>query len=1123
MRNQSRYFLLLLLVSAWLFPSCVKQLEGAGEGQERSYQTVHFRATATEGSGTRATLDEFGHYVFERSDRLFVIDKAHVDDPSHAVLYGFLHLVAGEGDTVGLFDGDLMYFDSSEPHEPLTPADNLEIVATLVSGADELHTYTLHNGQITNASDAGYPNYPTNQVAVADEHGTAFQNAVRKYSHFTGTATYGNPSFTLAQHSAFLVFSITFDDDSSSDQFMPDNASLTVTLTNGSSTRTGAVTASSGGGSFVQANFAMAFPAGEQLSAGTKLDITDGNQRYPQQTLNNGNALTLKANNYYTINRTVTDNEFCIRPDAATFITFHYTYDSHKVQYKLGEAGWENVTSSAIEVPAGQTMRVRAVELSHSDERGILFESNNGSAKCYLYGDIMSLVYTNDAYTTKNTTVGASAFLALFGVASPGTGTITHIDIPEGRPLFLPATTTGDNCYKEMFRNCTSLTHPPQFSDPNDAERSAAAIAGSACQGMFEGCTGLMDAPALPATTVGNSGYQGMFKGCTSLRTTPALNASDLGDSAYYGMFEGCTEIVSAPELPAENITANCYNSMFKNCIKLTTGPSALPATALYTSCYEAMFSGCIKLANAPAFPTTGMASAEKCYYQMFFDCQMMNTVPTGWALPITDIKTSSCQEMFEGCYALTTVPALSSFSGTTISASGCQEMFSGCREISNASGISLASATSVGASGCKAMFLDCVKLTTGPSALPATTLSASCYEAMFSGCIRLTAPPAFPNTGISSAEKCYYQMFLNCKAMNTVSGWGIPITDIQTSSCQEMFKGCTALTTAPALSSFSGTTISESGCQEMFSGCKNMTNASALSLASVTSVGVSGCEAMFLDCVSLSTPPVLPTAAALNTRSYKQMFRSCKSLTAAPAMTVTSLTGTENCYEMFSGKLTINGFTPGLTDPCDNLEDLSAIHLNAPTLTKACYYGMFMGCKVKSVPNGFLPAETLAVACYMQMFLLCPKLESVPQNLLPGTTLQNGCYANMFRQCSKLKDPPDLKAINPAPGCYFGMFRGCTEALRRLKCLIILTLSQQDKTRPGSITDTAFPTPDVVETWSVINAWTVFNKWLHDAKNDNQGEGLKYNAAMPNGDAVYTGNDVGRVPTSWARVGVTE
>ena len=40
---------------------------------------------------------------------------------------------------------------------------------------------------------------------------------------------------------------------------------------------------------------------------------------------------------------------------------------------------------------------------------------------------------------------------------------------------------------------------------------------------MFYGCTGLTNAPVLPATTLADSCYNGMFSGCTSLNYIKAM------------------------------------------------------------------------------------------------------------------------------------------------------------------------------------------------------------------------------------------------------------------------------------------------------------------------------------------------------------------------------------------------------------------------------------------------------------------------------------------------------------------------------------------------------------------------------------------------------------------------
>ena len=58
---------------------------------------------------------------------------------------------------------------------------------------------------------------------------------------------------------------------------------------------------------------------------------------------------------------------------------------------------------------------------------------------------------------------------------------------------------------------------------------------------MFNGCTSLVEAPALPATNVTNDRcYNYMFSGCTSLKRIK-MNASSGSLGPY--MFNGCTSL----------------------------------------------------------------------------------------------------------------------------------------------------------------------------------------------------------------------------------------------------------------------------------------------------------------------------------------------------------------------------------------------------------------------------------------------------------------------------------------------------------------------------------------------------------------------------------------------------
>ena len=82
----------------------------------------------------------------------------------------------------------------------------------------------------------------------------------------------------------------------------------------------------------------------------------------------------------------------------------------------------------------------------------------------------------------------------------------------------------------------------------------------------FLNCDSLIDANdlKLPATTLANNCYSNMFRNCTSLSAAPELPASEMVDSCYDYMFYGCTSLSSAPALPANILADRCYRHMFQ-------------------------------------------------------------------------------------------------------------------------------------------------------------------------------------------------------------------------------------------------------------------------------------------------------------------------------------------------------------------------------------------------------------------------------------------------------------------------------------------------------------------------------------------------------------------------------
>ena len=95
-----------------------------------------------------------------------------------------------------------------------------------------------------------------------------------------------------------------------------------------------------------------------------------------------------------------------------------------------------------------------------------------------------------------------------------------------------------------------------------------ASIAVGCYRSMFNGCTGLTVAPALPATTLAEGCYIGMFNSCTGLTAAPALPATTLAEGCYSEMFYSCTSITSH-DVATFNTSQNVfYNN--SSCASLT-------------------------------------------------------------------------------------------------------------------------------------------------------------------------------------------------------------------------------------------------------------------------------------------------------------------------------------------------------------------------------------------------------------------------------------------------------------------------------------------------------------------------------------------------------------------------
>lgn len=365
-------------------------------------------------------------------------------------------------------------------------------------------------------------------------------------------------------------------------------------------------------------------------------------------------------------------------------------------------------------------------------------------------------------------------------------------------------------------------------------------------------------------------------------------------------MFEGCTSLTTAPALPAETLADSCYTYMFNGCTSLTTAP-VLPATTLAYRCYAYMFNGCSSL-NWIKVGTTNWNESNctnwvknvaptgtfhKLSTLTNIPIDNVSGVPIGWTVvndddppvpPTPPTPTEPDYVSFTAEQAGATIGMVNTnnspvlywstdkenwtqwdYSNITLANAGDKVYFYG----NNPNGVngainssSFAITGNVAVSGdittlitregtntvpayCfNALFQNC-DITSAPE-LPATTLGDGCYLSMFKGCTSLTTAPALPATTL--ATNCYWGMFNGCASLTTAPA--LPATTLADGCYYGMFVLCSSLATAPELQA---TTLVQNCYGSMFNGCPSLQNVTCLA----TDVSATDCTWEWLNGVS--------------------------------------------------------------------------------------------------------------------------------------------------------------------------------------------------------------------------------------------------------------------------------
>lgn len=267
------------------------------------------------------------------------------------------------------------------------------------------------------------------------------------------------------------------------------------------------------------------------------------------------------ANMYYTTGVSIPKMELMLdKPltfeakDGGATVSFHLA-TSVSMEYSTNGSDWESYTSETAITLTNVTDKVqfRATSAGNNGVAYSSFAISNGD--CYVYGNVMSLLYQDFGGKTQLPSGSTFTFYNLFE-------NVQRLTSDPNKPIILPATELVSKCYLRMFAGCTNLTTAPELP--------ATTLAEYCYSQMFNGCIRLTSAPELPATMLANNCYDGMFWGCTNLTTAPELPATTLDESCYRVMFWGCTSLTAAPELPATELVWLCYEGMFQYCTNLS-------------------------------------------------------------------------------------------------------------------------------------------------------------------------------------------------------------------------------------------------------------------------------------------------------------------------------------------------------------------------------------------------------------------------------------------------------------------------------------------------------------------------------------------------------------------------
>ena len=292
--------------------------------------------------------------------------------------------------------------------------------------------------------------------------------------------------------------------------------------------------------------------------------------------------------------------------------------------------------------------------------------------------------------------------------------------------------------------------------------------------------------------------------------------------------------------------------------------------------------------------------------------------------------------------------------------------------------------------------------------------VSNGCYQQMFYGCTSLTTAPELPATTL--AENCYEGMFINCTSLTTAPE--LPATTLASMCYYQMFQGCTNLNYIKCLA----TNISASGCTTSW-----VTNVASTGTfvknpnMSSWPTGTSGIPTGWTveDAQEYQYLTFIPIVDATFKWSQPQATGHLEYSTDGGQTWVTISDRSSTPTIKAGSKVLWRGdLVPTPLSGWEGTGTFSATgNYNAYGNTMSLlFYDNYYGKQLNSTEYNY---------AFRRLFMNDTHILSAP--LLPATSLSDSCYWQMFRGCTRLITAPELPATTLADSCYSDMFYGCT------------------------------------------------------------------------------------------------